>query len=177
MFDFDSITLLISMVCLVAFAIPFIIYSKKAKSQNSQKKAKLDEFLQANQFNLTVQETWRDRYFLGIDPVKRALVFVENLDAFEPQVFNLDDVHQVVKHEVSRMIGTGKNQRKIVDELHLQLIGKSGRLKTSIEVYNGEVFSDLLGEPVLIQKLEALLKDYKKSTDKLSQYESTGAHS
>lgn len=176
MFDFDSITLIISMVCLFAFAIPFIIYSRKANSQNSQKKAKLDDFLRTNQFNLTVEETWRDRYFLGIDPEKRVLVFVENLNAFEPQVFKLDEVYHVIKHEASRMIGAGKNQRKIVDELHLQLMGKSGKFITSIEVYNGEVFSDLAGEPVLIQKLEALIKKYIMTRNNANQYESATSH-
>lgn len=160
MFDFDSITLLIAIVSMIAFAFPFVIYSKKITKENIQKSTKLEEFIKSQQLNVTVKELWRDRYFVGMDLHQRKLVYVQNLQEFQPIVIQLDDINHVAKHEASRMLGSGKNQRKIIDELHLQLVGKSGKLKASLEIYNGEIFSDLSGEPVLIEKLENILKSH-----------------
>lgn len=175
MFEFDLVTLLITAITIIAFAIPFIRYSRKHKNQASEKLTKLKNFLQSNQLDLKVNETWRDRYFLGIDSARKKLIYVQNLVDFEPQIINLEEVLHVSKHEVFRLVGTEKNQRKVLDELHLHLIGKNNKIKASLEVYNGEVFSDVSGEPVLIQKLESLLKEHLQTTDKVILDESTPA--
>lgn len=159
MFEIDIITLSFALISLVAFVIPFYLNSKKSKKEKKQKESILEDYLKSQNLNLDQKELWRDQYFLGLDSNQRKLVYIQNLKEFQPELINLDEINHVSQHEVSRMIGSEKNPRKVLDELHLYLIGKSGKVKASLEIYNGEIFSDLSGEPVLIQKWEALIKE------------------
>lgn len=159
MFEIDIVTLSFAMLCLIAFVIPFYLNSKKSKKEKLQKETKLEEYLRSQNLKLDQREMWRNQYFIGLDSNQRKLVYIQNLKDFQPLLLNLDEINHVAQHEVSRMIGTEKNQRKVLDELYLHLIGKNGKVKASLEIYNGEIFSDLSGEPVLIQKWEAVIKE------------------
>ncbi|UJP64240.1 hypothetical protein [Mongoliitalea daihaiensis] len=166
MFDFDSITFLIAVVSLIAFAIPFMIYSNEARKQSVQNAAKLESFLQSQHLQVAAKEIWRDRYFLGLDLNQEKLAYTKDIKNFEPTVIHLSEISHVSRQEVSRVIGTGKSQRKVIDALYLNLFTSSGILLVSIEIYDGEVFSDLSGEPVLLTKWEKLLKDQLAVTNK-----------
>lgn len=159
MFEIDIITLSFALISMVAFVIPFYLNSKKSKKEKHRKESILENYLKSQNLNLDQKEFWRDQYFIGLDSNQRKLVYIQNMKDFQPELINLDEINHVSQHEVSRMIGSEKNPRKVLDELNLYLIGKNGKVKASLEIYNGEIFSDLSGEPVLIQKWEALIKE------------------
>jgi len=159
MFEIDSVSLTIGAVLLVAFAVPFFMYSSKSKKEKKKRDMMLEDYLKANNLKLDLQESWRNKYFLGLDLAHKKLVYVKSFEDFQPLQVNLEELSHITSQEVSRMVGSGKDSRKVLDELQLQLVGKNGKVRASLEIYNGDLFSDLSGEPVLIQKWETLLKE------------------
>ncbi|GAB2635147.1 hypothetical protein [Belliella aquatica] len=166
MFEIDIITLIMAVAGMVAFAIPFYLNSQKVKKEKAQKSNKLTEFLKNHDLSLSEQEEWRNRYFIGIDTQKNKLIYISNLNEINPILIDLYKVNHVKIHEVSRVIGTKGNSRKIIDALSLQLINYDGKIIGDLEFYDGEIFSDLVGEPIIIKKWEATLQSLVKNQQK-----------
>ena len=85
------------------------------------------------------------------------------MDKLEPVVIDLDHVKQIKIDEVSRVIGSKGNSRKVIDELRLHLISHTGKVIGDLEFYDAEKFSDLAGESVLIKKWEGSLQVFLKN--------------
>lgn len=166
MFEIDIITLIMAVAGMIAFATPFYLNNQKVKNEKIQKSIKLADALKNNGLNLTEQEEWRNRYFIGIDSEKNKLIYISNLNEINPILIDLHKVNHVKIHEVSRLIGTKGNNRKIIDALSLQLINYDGKVIGDLEFYDGEIFSDLVGEPIVIKKWEATLQSIVKNQNK-----------
>ncbi|MCH7413819.1 hypothetical protein MM213_10010 [Belliella sp. R4-6] len=166
MFDIDIITISIAIVSMVAFAIPFYLNNVKVKKEKLNNDKLLQTFLNSHNLNLNIQDNWRKQYFIGIDTSQNKLVYVDDLADIKPIILDIRDVKQVKINEVSRVVGAKSNSRKIIDSLHLQLTNHQGKVIGLLEFYDGEKFSDLVGEPILIKKWEATISAEAKSTGK-----------
>lgn len=163
MFEIDVVTLIMAAAGMVAFAIPFYLNSQKVKREKIQKADRLSEFLKKHELNLTEYDEWRNRYYIGLDPQKCKLIYISNLNEINPVIIDLNKVSHVKINEVSRVIGTKINSRKIIDFLSLQFINYDGKIIGDLEFYDGEIFSDLVGEPIVIKKWEANLQSFVKN--------------
>lgn len=169
MFDVDKITLIIAFTSMLAFAFPFYWYHRKNKIKNHEKAQKLKAFISHHRLSIIREETWRSRYYIGLDSAQKKLVYVEDLEQFRPQLIDLHQVKQVVFHEISRTVGEKANSKKVVDELKLQLLNQKGKMVASLEFYDGEKFSDLLGEPIVIKNWEALIQEQLKNMQQVQK--------
>ncbi|WP_165389786.1 hypothetical protein [Cecembia calidifontis] len=153
MFDIDITTLAVSAVLTIAFIAPFYWNYRKM----SQKEKKLDQLIQnlkaSKGINLSVKDYWNNQYFIGLDPTKKILVYSSNIHDQDPLILDLNQVKGIKMEEKHHEF----NKRKIVDELNL-IVHPIHKAAFPIEFYDGEKFSSLDTEPVLIKKWEKLLK-------------------
>lgn len=163
MFDIDIITLIMAVAGMIAFAIPFYLNNQKVKKEKTRKMKGLSEIIKSNGLSLNLEDQWRNQYFIGFDSNKNKLLYIANLDKLEPVVIDLDHVKQIKIDEVSRVIGSKGNSRKVIDELRLHLISHTGKVIGDLEFYDAEKFSDLAGESVLIKKWEGSLQVFLKN--------------
>ena len=94
------------------------------------------------------------------------MVYIQDLADIKAVVLDVREIKQVKINEESRVVGAKGNSRKIIDGLHLQLTNHQGKVIGLLEFYDGEKFSDLVGEPILIKKWEATIIAEAKSTEK-----------
>ncbi|SHN27489.1 hypothetical protein SAMN04488057_115126 [Cyclobacterium lianum] len=154
MFDLDIITLSMAMVAIVAFIMPFYLNHKKEKARITLAKKLLAEFTRNLNLEIEKKDLWRKKYFIGLDPEKGQLVYSSDFSSDSPIQIDLYQVSQVKIKENSRKIVTATSARKIIDKLDLEFYSQGGLLIHSLEFYDGEIFSDLLGETILIKKWE-----------------------
>ncbi|MCH7396825.1 hypothetical protein MM236_02455 [Belliella sp. DSM 107340] len=166
MFEIDIITISIAIVSMVAFAVPFYINNLKVKKEKLNKENLLQNFLKSHNLNLNIQDNWRKQYFIGMDTYQNKLVYIQNLADIKAVILDVREIKQVKINEESRVVGAKGNSRKIIDGLHLQFTNHQGKVIGLLEFYDGEKFSDLVGEPILIKKWEATILAEAKSTGK-----------
>lgn len=157
MFDIDITTLGISAIFTAAFIAPFYLNYRKM-SQKEKKVGQLIQNLSADKgLNLSEKDYWNSQYFIGLDPVKKVLVYSENIHIHEPMIVDLNQMKVIKVEEKSHEF----NKRKIVDELTL-MVHPLQKAAFPLEFYDAEKFSSLDAEPVLIKKWESLIKPLLK---------------
>lgn len=147
----DYITMAFVVVLMTAFALPFIIHSRKNTKKKALAKKRLLDFASNNGLSLCTMEFWRNSYFMGLDQVKAQLVYSNDINSNSPQLINLREVREVQVHELSRKIKQNGGTDKVIDRLELILIGDLPEKRWILEVFEGDRFSDVAGEPVLIK--------------------------
>jgi hypothetical protein len=164
MFDIEPVSLVISMVIISLFALPFVIYkrkqSQKIKSQNSF----IEGLENSSKLKFDESDKWRDIYFIGIDTAKKILVYIK----FGPEntVFQIDltkatDVQLIKIERPTTIDGKPTN---VIDGLILKIETKDEKRDIKmLEFYDCEIFSDNMGELPLIQKWEKILKPVIKA--------------
>ncbi|NHE59813.1 hypothetical protein [Cyclobacterium plantarum] len=154
MFDLDIITLSMAMVAIIAFIMPFYINNKKVKAKVALAEKLLADFAKNQQLNIQVKDLWRNKYFIGIDPQKGKLIYSEDINSCLPVLIDLHLIGHVRIKEESHKVVSPTSTRKVIDKLELSFYSEKAELFHNIEFYDGEKFSDLLGETILIKKWE-----------------------
>ncbi|MCH7401107.1 hypothetical protein ACFOUP_01615 [Belliella kenyensis] len=154
MFDIDILTICIAIVLLVTFAVPFYINHLKVKKEKQKSENQLDKLIKAAGLRINTSQQWRRRYFIGLDDTHGKLVYIRDLQNPEPLILDLHGIKKVKAIEISSSRGTGKNSRKIIDELYIELFSHRGEQVATLEFYHGDIFSDLVGEPVILREWE-----------------------
>lgn len=160
MFDLDIVTSSIAVVSIIAFCIPFYIHSRNIKNRLAVANRHLEDFANNEQISLEKREIWRNQYFIGFDSQKGKLIYSMDISTASPQFIDLEMVNGVKIEEASHKVQSQVSSRKVIDKLDLVLIGEGGKHLYELEFYDGDKFSDLLGETVLIKKWETALKGY-----------------
>lgn len=157
MLDIDITTLAISAIFTVAFITP-LYWNYRKMIQKEKIAEKLIQSLKANEkLDLSEKDFWNGQYFIGLDPVKKVLVYSENIHIHEPMILDLNQMKGIKMEEKSHEF----NKRKIVDELAL-MVHPLQKAAFPLEFYDAEKFSSMDAEPVLIKKWESLIKPLLK---------------
>lgn len=147
MIDFITIALVILLT--FALAIPLIINGNKNKRLQRSAKKRFTEFAQRQGFSLSVLEFWRNHYFIGLDEQNLQLFYADGLQVESPQIIDLKHVHHVTIRENCRLLKRQGGSTKIIDRLALELDQSGNHSKKTLEIFDGERFSNIVNEPVL----------------------------
>ncbi len=167
MFDIDLISLAIVAIFMGAFALPFYLHARKVKLRERKAHKILADFTASNGLNLQEKDHWRDKYFIGLDKEKAQVVYSSDTSQNCYKCIRLDQIKRVSISEASHQVTNGKESHKELDRLDLILINQNDQPIHVLEFYDGDQYSDLVGEAVLIKKWETLVKDALKTAPKL----------
>ncbi len=161
--NIDMTTVLLSLILTVAFAAPFIYYSFKNKNAEKLLSKNFNEFAKQYGISPTLVDKWRNHYTIGLDKSTKKLVYFSYGDFPQQVVINLEEVQKVTLQEKFRSITVGKEKRNILEFLALQFHFKDpDHLARTVEVYDGNLFTDQMGERVIAKKwLEVLSQELK----------------
>lgn len=148
----DSITLIIAFLLTGAFALPLILNAQKNKKIQKTALNNYKTFSQSQGLTIGEQEFWRNAYYLGLDAHKQILIYSADLAKETPECIDLSGLKALHKQEVSRMSGQGKGKEKIIDRISLELEYWNKPIRKTLEIYDGERFSALVGEPVVLAR-------------------------
>lgn len=166
MFDIDLISFSIAVILIAAFALPFYLNARKVKLRELKALKILTDFTSSHGLHLQDKDQWRDKYFIGLDKEKAQLVYSADTSQDYYKCIHLDQIKRVSIAEVSHQVTNGKDSHKELDRLELILINQNDKPIHLLEFYDGDQYSDLVGEAVLIKKWETLLKDSIINADK-----------
>ena len=166
MIDIDLISFSIAGLLIAAFALPFYLHTRKIKVKERKARKILTDFTTSHGLTLQDQDQWRNRYFIGIDKENAEVVYCADISEAHFKRIRLDQVKRVSIAEVSHQVVNGKESRKELDRLELIFINQNDKPIHVLEFYDGDQYSDLVGEAVLIRKWELLLKDSIKNLSK-----------
>lgn len=153
MFDIEPVTLVFSFVLFGAFTVPFIYHSQKNKKKDSQLLERLLEKALSLDARIDTQESWRHEYALGIDSNKKILFYYSDSQEESPLAINLKEYRNVSVSKKFLEVKTESNSRSVLDFVSLELIPKESKKGgIHLELYDGEKYSDLLGESLLAEK-------------------------
>ncbi len=151
----EIILMAIVVILLAAFSMPLLIHGSKINNKRKKARAALLEFASAHQVSFNEEEIWRNRYFLGIDHSKKILVYCADIFEGKPILIDLMSVHNLQVREISRRVG--KEREKVVDKIEMLLSGAFPISPLILEIFDGEVFSNLMGEPLLASRWEKII--------------------
>jgi hypothetical protein len=166
LFDIDIVSFSIAVILIIAFIIPFYWYSRKSRIKELKAIKCLGEYAMNLDLEMHLTEFWRSHYFIGLDRNKGKVIYADNLLSPSPVIIDLRNIKKVKVEEASRKIVTPKETRKVIDKLELNFVGENNKTVMKIEFYDGDKFSDLNGESVLIKKWEAVLQSVIDSKNK-----------
>jgi hypothetical protein len=163
--NIDMTTIALSSVLICAFVAPFAYYSFKNKKNEKALSNSFQEFAKSYGIIPTVIERWRNHYTIGLDKTSKKLVYFSYGDFPQQVIINLDEVNKVSIQEKFRTVTVGNEKRNILEFLALQFHFKDPQhLARTVEVYDGNLFTDQMGERVIAKKwLETLSKEIKTS--------------
>lgn len=122
--------------------------------------ATFEEFSTTNNVIPTQHERWRNHYHLGLDSQYKKLVYHRFGSYPEQSLIDLRDVNKVSIQEKIRHVQVGKEKRYILDFLALQFHFKDiSHAPKTIEIYDGELFSDMAGERGIAEKWQKILEE------------------
>jgi hypothetical protein len=163
MFDIEPVSLVISLVLIILFSLPIVLYKRKQSQNIKSQELFLEQIKSESNLQFAESDKWRDLYFIGLDPVKNILVYIKF--GSENTIHKIDlsksTELQLVKNERTATI-QGKPVN-VIDGLYLKINNKEEKGgERVLEFYDSELFSDNLGELPLIQKWEKTLKPIVK---------------
>ncbi|MEB2775215.1 hypothetical protein SYJ56_07840 [Algoriphagus sp. D3-2-R+10] len=163
MFEIDPVTLLMSCLLMCAFSVPFISHGLKNKKKNNLLITQLNELAQSIGATPTEIDTWRHRYAIGIDVNQGILTYVRHgVDAVN-QRLELADFKKVNLIKNYQATTEKPKLHQLPEYVALELIPKASDTNAiSLEIYDAEQYSDLLGETVLADKWLELVKNQLK---------------
>ncbi|MFC4872814.1 hypothetical protein [Negadavirga shengliensis] len=159
MFDIDIISLSIAVILIAAFILPLYLHISKAKKRETRATKLLEDFAKSQGLEIQVKDLWRSRYFVGLDRNKAKLLYSDDIALSSPVLIDLYTISRVKIGEVSHKVVNQVESRKVIDRLDLILLDKNGDTANVLEFYDGNRFSDLNGETILIKKWETYLED------------------
>ena len=157
MIDIEPVTVIMSLLLFGAFTVPFIYHSQKNKKKEKSLLSKLSEGASQQNAIPNEQETWRQLYAIGMDTSKKILVYHRENE--QTSVLNLNEFSKVKLQKSNLEIANGEATRTVLHSLNLELIPKNAHASSIfLELYDGDRFSDLLGETVLAEKWEKIIQ-------------------
>ena len=163
MISVDPVTLAVTSFAMMASASPFVYYSYRLKKQSSDNLASFEEFSSSNNVIPTQHERWRNHYHLGLDSKFKKLVYHRFGSYPEQSLIDLSEVYKVSIQEKNRRVQIGKEKRFILEFLALQFHYKdSNHSPKTIEIYDGELFTDVAGERGIAEKWQRILENHLK---------------
>lgn len=158
MINIDITTLVISSVILLGVAAPFISYSIKSKKAKTQFLNGFNQYVSGLNLKVDVQEDWRNRYILGLDSTRKALVYYQIGENETKSRVSLQELSRAVVHQSYLNSDNQSATIKSLEQVTIQLYFKDPAKKTlNLEIYNHEFYSDLLGETMLASKWADLI--------------------
>lgn len=158
MIAIDIPTLVISGVILLGVAAPFVSYSIKRKKAKTQFLNGFNQYVSGLNLKVDIQEDWRNRYILGIDSTKKALVYYQIGENEKKSQVSLQELSRAVIHQSYLNSDNPGATSKSLEQVTIQLYFKDQAKKTlNLEIYNHEYYSDLLGETLLASKWAELI--------------------
>ena len=165
MIDIEPITALMAVVMFAAFCAPFVYHGLKQRKIKKKQLATLEALAKDASMILDVMNHWRNRYAIGLDQKQNLLVYVKFGEDGKTQVLDLNMPFEVKaqNHREEKQHGQVTSTSRNMDRLTLQIQSKaSPNQQYSLEFYNPEVFSDQMGEILLIRKWEEILRSLAK---------------
>jgi hypothetical protein len=159
----DMTTIALSSILISAFIAPFAYYSIKNKKVEKSLSHNFHEFAKEYGVIPTVVDKWRNHYTIGLDKAAKKLVYFSYGDFPQQVVINLEEVNKVSLQEKFRTVTVGHEKRNILEFLALQFHFKDPKhLARTVEFYDGNIFTDQMGERVIAKKwLEVLSEEVK----------------
>jgi hypothetical protein len=146
------------MVLFLAFAAPFYYNARKSKKNREFQVQVFQQNALEKRLNIVNQDSWRERYFIGLDSAKRKVLYIHFQEVPTIIEIDLSKVISIELHEKSHEVGSGNGKRKITDNLDLIFHFKNKESSESLEFYDGEKYSDMEGEIPLTRTWCSLLK-------------------
>jgi len=153
MFDIEPVTLIMSLILMCAFSIPFIYNAQKSKKKSKEIKTKLHELAQSMNATPSEIEIWRNRYALGLDPTQNKLIYLRQDEDFVSYKLDLGEFKKasLIKH--FQEVDGKQMTTKLPEYLAIELTPVAAGAKVvTMEIYDSEHYSDLMGETVLAEK-------------------------
>ncbi|WP_035805644.1 hypothetical protein [Lunatimonas lonarensis] len=166
MFTIDYVSLAIAAVLIALFITPLYLHVRKTNRSKADALRRLHDFASSKGWLLTNSEIWRNRYFIGLDEMNLGLVYSNDIGDHSAIAVPLSEIQRVRVIERSHRVSINTEKRKVIDAIDLQLIGKDGNVLHELEIYDGNRYSDLDGESVLVGKWEGMLKKVFESSVK-----------
>tara|TARA_R110002072_G_scaffold214404_2_gene371677 strand:- start:163939 stop:164430 length:492 start_codon:yes stop_codon:yes gene_type:complete len=158
MFEIEPVTLLMSCLLMCAFSVPFIYNGQKNKKITKALMAKLVELAKFQGANPTEIESWRFRYALGLDVKHNVLTYLRQDTESLSYNLNLSEFKAVKLIKKYQEVNGKPQTQKLPEYVALELIPvASGAQMISLEIYDGELYSDLMGETVIAEKWVGIL--------------------
>lgn len=159
MIDIEPVTLVFSFVLFGAFTVPFIYHSQQNKKKESKLLEKLLSAAKTQDGKIDLQETWRHEYAIGLDSSKKILFYHQNSLEDSPLSIDLRNIKKVSVSKKLLEFKSGSTAKSILDQVSLELLPKdSKKASIHLELYDGEKYSDLLGETLLAEKWAELIQ-------------------
>ncbi|GAB2501669.1 hypothetical protein [Algoriphagus taiwanensis] len=158
MIDMDPGTLIVSSLFMAAFIAPFVYHNIKSKKVVTQQNQSFDTLAKLSGANPEVRERWRNTYQIGLDRDHKKLIYQRYGEKYLDLTVDLKTIGKVSVEEKSHSLVVEKEKRVILDYLALQLYPMDKeQAPISLEFYDGEQFTDLLGERLLANQWKGYL--------------------
>lgn len=168
MLDIDPITLAISLVLFAAFCATFVYHIRKQRKTTKQQQARFVLLAKDAHISPNKADFWRNKYALGLDERQRQLLYVKFGEEEIVQLLDLGYPFELksYKQTDSEMAEKGQVADQYMDRMGLQISVKAPVPKNyTLEFYNSALFSDQMGEIVLLRKWEEFLRGLAKNKD------------
>lgn len=145
----DTSLLAIVIILMMAFAAPLIINSRKNRLKESKAKQRILEHAHQHDLSINTMEFWRKHYFIGLDQTKGQLIYVADIESAAPLIIDLWELRKVRIQETSHQVKNQGASCKVIDHIDMVLEGEVPGKTWTLEVYDGDRFSNLVSEPVI----------------------------
>ena len=158
MIDIEPVTFIMSCLLMCVFSVPFIYNGQKNKKISRALLANLNEMAKSQGANLTEIDSWRNRYALGLDSQHKVLSYMRLDSENVSYNLNLGEFKSVKLIKNYQEINGKPQTHKLPEYVGLELIpNKAEAGAVNLEIYDAELYSDLMGETVLAEKWLGIL--------------------
>ncbi|EMS33560.1 hypothetical protein C943_04438 [Mariniradius saccharolyticus AK6] len=166
MFDIEPITLVISLVLFAAFCAPFVYHISKQRKTTRQQHARFALLAKDAHISPDAVDFWRNKYALGLDERQRQLLYVKFGEEETVHLLDLGYPFELKSYKLSdsNLAEKGPVPDKFMDRMGFQISLRAPIPKNyTLEFYNSALFSDQMGEIVLMRKWEEILRGVAKN--------------
>ncbi|MBC6367851.1 hypothetical protein [Algoriphagus sp. AK58] len=159
MISIDPVTAVLSLVLFSAFAAPFVYHFQKNKKKENLLTQNLKEAAKNAGANPDQMETWRHQYAIGLDTSKKVLVYHHDGEVATSFCIPLSEVKKVSVLKKTKEVGESK--KSVIEHIGLEVQYVSSTKKSILlEIFNEDLFSDLIGESVLAEKWAEIIRKH-----------------
>jgi hypothetical protein len=146
----DSSLLIISLVLLTLFLVPFIILASRSSHKQKTRINLLNSFFEKEELKVSEHESWGN-HIIGINPEAGKVVFI-SFDKVEIKT-EIIDLHKIKKCEVHQLTSKVDSQTEVTNLAGLKFLYKEQSTPTLIlEFFNGYLRGQLTNEMAVAKK-------------------------